>query len=118
MGKLLDLFSPHRDNGLRADGTPKGMGYFGALDLSGGGIATEYSEGITLDGHSIEIPTLVPSLTPQELYEMINEVIPNNRPAPEHIFKKALAHAKSRISKGMSPFATEEDSLINIWNEE
>tara|TARA_R110000744_G_scaffold338027_4_gene443229 strand:- start:3069 stop:3422 length:354 start_codon:yes stop_codon:yes gene_type:complete len=115
---FTNFFSPYEDNGLRVDGTPKGMGYFGELSLTGGGVATEYSEGVNLGGKELEIPMLVPTLDKQELYEMINDIIPNNKPAPNSVFEKALQHAESRISKGLSPFATEEDSLINIWNNE
>jgi hypothetical protein len=103
--------------GARADGTSKGMGYFGELATSDGGIATEYSEGTQINGKEIQIPMLVPTLTQEELNYMLHNVIPANDRTPDHIFRKALAHAKHRLSQGLSPFATIEDQLMNGWEE-
>ena len=90
--------------GLRADGTVKGSGWLGQLDLKGGGYATEYSVGVEFDGKETEIPTLVPTLTEEERRLMTEEIIPNNRPVPDSILRKAVEHAKLQISQGKSPF--------------
>ena len=90
--------------GLRADGTAKGSGWLGYLDLKGGGYATEYSVGVEFDGKETEIPTLVPTLTEEERRLMTEEIIPNNRPVPDSILRKAVEHAKLQISQGKSPF--------------
>ena len=114
-GESLKLFE---QDSLRADGTLKGMGYFGVLNLPNGGITTEYSEGINLKGVEMEIPMLVPTLTKEELNHTLHHVIPKKEETPKHIFLKALDHAKERLLQNKSPFASEEDTLINIWNKE
>lgn len=91
--------------GLRNDGTTKGAGWLGELKLPNGGVATEYSIGVNIDGKEREIPTLVPNLTQQEIDLMVNDIIPNNKDVPESIVKKAVAHAKSQLQKGEDVFA-------------
>jgi hypothetical protein len=92
--------------GLRNDGTPKGAGWLGELKLPNGGVATEYSIGVNIDGKEMEIPTLVPNLTQQEIDLMVNDIIPNKKKdIPESIIKKAVAHAKSQLQKGEDVFA-------------
>ncbi|MHC4745632.1 MAG: hypothetical protein ACYS8Z_27265 [Planctomycetota bacterium] len=49
--------------GLRPDGTQKGLGFFGELQVRGGGVTTEFSIGVQFDGIETQIPTLVPTLT-------------------------------------------------------
>ena len=51
---------------LRADGTPKGEGYFGKLKRPDGDVSTELSIGVNLGGKETEIPTLVPTLSEEE----------------------------------------------------
>ena len=89
--------------GARADGTPKGNGFLGALDRPDGGVMTaEYSIGVGIDGNEIEIPTLVPTLTQAEV-DTIFRIKPGEK-LPEPIIKKAVDHARSRIADGKSPF--------------
>jgi hypothetical protein len=94
--------------GLREDGTQKGPGYFGVLDLPNGKVATEYSIGVSLDGKETQIPTLVPTLTKGELNLMVNDIIPNKKEIPKTIINKAISHAKARIRAGKSPFKERE----------
>lgn len=91
--------------GTRADGTQKGYGFFGEMPIKGGGIATEYSIGVNFDGKEVQIPSLVPTLTKSELNLMVNDIIPNKKPVPRDIVKKAVEHAKARMRQGKSPFA-------------
>lgn len=86
--------------GLRADGSKKGSGFLGELKRSDGGISTEISVGVNIDGKEIEIPTLVPTLSKSE----IDLLLSGESPTPE-IMNKAVDHARERISKGISPFA-------------
>jgi len=93
--------------GARNDGTQKGTGYLGALKVPGG-VATEYSmqsQAVTKDGKQVDFPTLVPTLTQEEIDLMVNDIIPNQKSPPEHIIQKAIAHAKMRLENGQSPFA-------------
>lgn len=93
--------------GLRNDGkTKKGTGYFGALKTKSGKDMTEYSIGVNIDGKEIDIPTLVPLLTPEEVQFLLTEP----KKIPGGIIQKAVEHAKQRISKGLSPFAENTDS--------
>ena len=96
------------DFGLRPDGTPKGTGWLGVLPVAGGGVATEYSmqsDAVKVNGQRVDFPTLVPGLTKAEVDQMVNDIIPNNKDVPEPIVQKAIAHAKTRLSQGQSPFA-------------
>jgi hypothetical protein len=52
------------DDTIRADGTKKGTGFLGPLKRPDGMTMTEYSVGVNIDGKDVEIPTLVPTLTP------------------------------------------------------
>ena len=92
--------------GLRADSTKKGLGFFGVLENAGGGISTEISVGVNFDGQETEIPTLVPTLSKNE----IDYLLEGNEPTPT-IIKKAVEHAKKRIKEGKSPFAQEGEQI-------
>lgn len=93
--------------GLRPDGTKKGMGWLGVLKLPDGGVATEYSmqsQAVKNGGKMVDFPTIVPTLTPEEINLMTQDIIPNRKPIPEPIIQKAIMHARDRIGRGLSPF--------------
>jgi hypothetical protein len=94
--------------GLRQNATPKGEGWLGALPIKypdgKEGVATEYSVGISFDGENYELPALVPTLTPEEVNIMVNDIMPNHKQVPEPILKKAVEHAKGRLEQGLSPY--------------
>ena len=93
---------------FRPSGQPKGRGFLGELQLSGGGVATEFSIGTTdVTGAEINIPTLVPTLSKSEIELLVTDIIPNNKPVPKEIAKKAIAHAKKRVREGKSVFLEE-----------
>lgn len=96
-----------KNYGKRPDGTKKSTGFLGEIKLPDGSIATEYSTqsgAVKVDGKQIDFPTLVPTLTKDELLLMQNDIIPNKKPIPESIMQKAIEHAKTRLSKKLSPF--------------
>jgi len=97
--------------GLRNDGkTFKGSGWLGELKTSDGGVATEYStqsEAVKVDGRRIDFPSLVPTLTPEEVKTMTDDVIPNHKAVPEGIMQKAVDHALLRIGQGASVWAND-----------
>ena len=94
-----------KEYGMRNDGvTKKGTGWLGELKLPDGGVATEYTIGVNLDGKETEIPTLVPTLSKQEVDLMVNDIIPNKKRIPEAIVRKAAEHAKKRLGEGKSVF--------------
>ena len=92
--------------GTRADGTPKGRGYFGELPFHDGRTSTEISVGVNIDGNDIEIPTLVPTLTQTEIQHLLG----GNGPT-EGIIQKAVTHARTRLGAGKSPFAGPDEQV-------
>jgi len=100
-------FKLKKDYGSRPDGSSKSKGFLGEIKLPDGKVATEYSTqsgAIKVDGKQIDFPTLVPSLSKEEVLLMQNEIIPNKKPIPEAIMQKAIEHAKMRLAKKLSPF--------------
>lgn len=90
--------------GKRADGTEKGTGFFGELKMKdgSGSVATEISIGVNFGGKETQIPTLVPTLSKDE----VDHLLKGLPPTPE-IVQKAVDHAKARIAQGKSPFAND-----------
>lgn len=93
--------------GKRPDKTMKGQGYLGELKLPDGNVATEYSTqsgAVKVNGKQVDFPTLVPTLSKDEVLLMQNNIIPNKKPIPEQIMQKAIEHAKMRLANKLSPF--------------
>lgn len=96
-----------KDYGKRPDGSKKNIGFLGEIKLPDGSVATEYSTqsgAVKVDGKQIDFPTLVPTLSKDEILLMQNDIIPNKKPIPEAIMQKAIQHAKLRLAKKLSPF--------------
>lgn len=105
--KAKDIRELLARSGSRPDGTPKGVGYFGEIKLPDGGVATEYStqsDAVKVGGKRIDFPSLVPTLTADELKNMTEDVIPNKKPIPEAVMQKAIDHARLRLGEGKSVF--------------
>lgn len=94
--------------GLREDKTQKGKGYFGEIPVTGGKekgkIMGELSIGINLDGKEELIPTIVPTLSENE----INYLSSGNKPTKE-IINKAVDFARKRKAEGKPYFALPEE---------
>lgn len=90
--------------GKRPDGTWKGTGWLGELKLPNGGVASEYSVGVDIDGKETLIPTLTPNLSKDEIQLMVNDIIPGEKKVPDVILSKAVAYARGRLAEGQSPF--------------
>ena len=86
--------------GLRVDGTTKGKGFFGPLPTKDGQVMTELGIGVNFGGREVEVPTVVPTLTKQELQSLLQGNAPTNA-----IIQKAADHARMRLNQGLSPFA-------------
>lgn len=87
--------------GMRHDGSaPKGKGYFGPLQ-GPNGVSTEISVGMNLGGREMEVPALVPTLTPQEIQHLLS-----GGPMTNEILQKARMHAQGRLQANQSPFAS------------
>jgi len=100
--------------GLRADGTPKGNGYFGVVKRPDGNISTELSVGVNLGGKEVEIPTMVPTLTAQELQQLLSA--PDGQMPPESIIQKAVEFARQRQTKGLPYFAAPDEQAAPLPN--
>lgn len=86
----------------RQDGSRKGRGYLGPVRNPYGQTMTEYSIGVEMDGREVEIPTFVPTLTPQELNYLTR--MGDGQQIPESIVRKAVDHARMRMQQGLSPW--------------
>ena len=98
------MMAPPPNYGNRADGTPKGSGFFGELQRPDGDFSTELSIGVNLGKGEMEIPLLVPSLSRKE----IDYLLKGGEPTDE-IVGKAVIHARQRMATGASPFAAENE---------
>jgi hypothetical protein len=112
MSKLYELQEKYEESdygyGNRPDKTKKGLGYFGELERPDGtGVMTEYSIGVPINGKEMDVPTLVPTLTPDEIRLILH--LQEGEDMPRSIVHKAIDHAHQRLSEGKPIFATEED---------
>lgn len=111
-GSVKDLHNKYEESdygyGNRPDKTKKGLGYFGELERPDGtGVMTEYSIGVPINGKEMDVPTLVPTLTPDEIRLILH--MQDGDDMPRSIVHKAIDHAHQRLSEGKPIFATEED---------
>jgi len=95
--------------GMRADGTPKGQGYFGTLQRPDGKVSTELSIGVNFDGKEVDIPALVPTLSQDEIKYLLN----NGKPT-KAIVQKAVSHARNRMSQNKNVFAQEGEQMEEL----
>jgi len=103
-------WTPVADYGTRADGSKKGAGFLGALPRPDGSVSSEISIGVNIDGREVEIPTLVPTLTPQEKQWLLSNDISDPTKIPPAIIQKAVDYARPRLKAGQSPFADASES--------
>ena len=111
-GEVKDLHNKYEESdygyGNRPDKTKKGLGYFGELERPDGtGVMTEYSIGVPIHGEEMDVPTLIPTLTPDEIRLILH--MQDGEDMPRSIVHKAIDHAHQRLSEGKPIFATEED---------
>ena len=87
--------------GLRVDGTQKGPGWLGTIFMDDGREMTEMSVGVEFDGREVEIPTLVPGLSKNQIEFLRLGGDPRRR---KDIMDVAKKHALKRLRAGLSPF--------------
>lgn len=95
--------------GLRPDGTKKGNGWLGPLKMKDGSVMTELTMGVNIDGMETDIPTIVPTLSKQEIDHLLS-----GKPATDAIVDKAVSHAKMRMAQGFSPYADTHATTTNV----
>ena len=96
----------------RPDGSQKGGGFFGLLKRPDGKVSTEISIGLDMGGKEVNVPLLVPSLTPEELNYLLQTDVESKdflKNIPRSIMEKAYIHAQERIKAGISPFALPDE---------
>lgn len=91
--------------GLREDGTPKGMGFFGMLPSKDprfpkGSFSSELSYDSDVNGKKLFYPILVPTMTREEIDHILSGADPTDA-----MHDKAIDHALGRIKNNLSPFA-------------
>ena len=86
---------------IRPDGTTKGPGFLGRIQNNDGSYSTELTVGVNIDGKEVNIPTLVPTLSKEELQFLQAGGDPRQNKA---IMDKAIAHARQRMAQGQSPY--------------
>lgn len=91
---------------MRQDGTRKGQGFLGPLRFHDGRTSTELSVGVNLDGKDMEIPTLVPTLSPNEIQHLLRGgTLDKGNPVADSIVQKAMDHARMRMQGKLPVFA-------------
>ena len=101
-----------RDPGsaTRKDGSLKSqIGFLGPIQSNDGGVMTEFSTDMEVDNNKIEIPTLVSTLTEEEVEYMKGMKAGagwniQENPIEMNIINKARRHAMERLQSGKSPF--------------
>lgn len=96
-------------SGKRLDGTPSGGGFLGVIKDFAGKSMTENTVQVELDGKLTEVPTLVPTLTLQDITEL--RALQGGE-VPERLVGKAADFAISRVNEGLPVFADEVDTQI------
>ena len=102
------------DYGYREDGTPKGEGWLGLIDLPSGKVMSEVSAGFEINGREVLIPLIVPGLNEKEL-DVLAQVAEGEMSVgklPKDIKDKAIAHAREQMEKGESPFKDSNSAAI------
>lgn len=92
---------------MRHEGnTPKGNGYYGTIPrLDGSGqVSGELGIGVEFDGKHHYIPSMVPGLTHDEMYQLLS-----TDTMPRSVVDKAVAHARQRIAAGKSVWASPDE---------
>jgi len=102
-GKETEDPSMYRQDGTRKSNT----GYLGQVIRDDGAVMTEYSIGVEIDGEEVEMPSLVPTLTEDEIEFLRTKE--EGTPIPKSIVIKAKDHALPLLEAGESPFYQDPD---------
>ena len=99
-------FSPIVDRSLvRHDGKAmKGTGWLGILKNANGHDVTEYAVSGNILGKEMDYPTVVPTLSQQELQQLL-AASASGKPLPPEVLHKAKAHAEQQVKAGKPVWA-------------
>ena len=105
--------APQNNYGPREDGTPKGEGYFGSMPMkdNSGKVFGELSISSNVNGEEILYPSVVPTLSKEELDYMSEgkDILDRNNPIAKSIDDKAYNFAMQRKEEGKPYFASPEE---------
>ena len=103
---------PEEDQGygFRVDGTPKGSGWLGLIDMEDGRVMSEVTVGVEFDGREVQIPSLVPGLSDDHIDYLKRGGDPRDN---DEIMEIAVSHARQRMGEGLSPFKEEKPKPAN-----
>lgn len=91
------------------------MGFLGPLIRpDGSGLSSEISIGVTINGKQLEIPTIVPTLTSDELKFLLTQDYHGGFKMPQGIVQKAVEFAKQRLAEGKALFAQSGEEQMNV----
>lgn len=93
--------------GKRANGTPKGRGYFGEIKMKDGSVMTELGVNETVDGEDLHYPLIHPGMSRDDLDWLASGKKPTGA-----MYDAALEHAMKRKAAGKSPFADDGDEVM------
>lgn len=99
----------------RDDGSVKGLGFLGLLQRPDGGVTSELSVGVPINGKETDIPTFVPTLNKEEVGTLLNWK--SGTKIPDTIIRKATEYAQSRVASGKSPFAQNGEQQTQLFPE-
>jgi len=91
----------------RIDGSKKSaQGFLGPVkNLETGKTMTELSINVPIDGKEVQIPTMVPTLTAEEIKILQSQNWEGKaKDLPRSIVRKAVDHARKRMDAGLNPF--------------
>lgn len=93
--------------GKRANGTPKGRGYFGEIKMKDGSVMTELGVNETVDGEDVHYPLIHPGISREDL-----DYLAAGKKPTGAMYDAALGHAMKRRAAGRDPFAGEDDEVM------
>lgn len=98
----------YRPDLMRPDNTMKDVGWLGVQRSPKGRTVTEFSIGTPVNGVEMDIPTLVPGLSKQEVDYVLARADRDENIGRDSIgnsvYRKAVQHAERRVAEGKSPF--------------
>ena len=108
----IDIYGYGPRHSGKGNSAFKGRGWLGPLENSSGQVMSEYSIGVEIGGKEVEIPSIVPTLS----YDEVQGILKTGE-ITDAIRKKALEHAMGRIRMGKSPFVDDDPAPENnsLW---
>ncbi len=112
------------DDWFREDGSLKGVGFLGPLQMPNGGVASEFSIADSralrdAKGGWLDYPSIVPTLTKEEVQAVLRAASDPTKKTkiPDAVYKKAEAFALQRRAQGLPLFARPDEARLDLHPE-